>query len=235
MQRVSAAVRLSLPQRMSLIRNVIPSIQTLPQRALPLKKKPAKPTEKKQSKQVEVTEIRLVPYLPPELVKETVSFFSAKPKLKGLLDLLFSPIAPTDTETERLEYQRRWEAYDEVKQRVEARYRAQEERLQASTLDAIQNLPEDLHNEAIQNEPVPPPKKLLFNEMYREQIFKHELTERELVKLQVFQNLMYVRFPHTETKRREPEKFWLPESQAMSRQKMAALRGKQKKLQSKKK
>eukprot|EP00435_Cladocopium_sp_Y103_P045368 s1082_g13.t1 len=40
---------------------------------------------------------------------------------------------------------------------------------------------------------------------------------------QVFHNLMYVRYPHVDEKQRNPERFWIPENQKVSRQREAAL------------
>lgn len=40
---------------------------------------------------------------------------------------------------------------------------------------------------------------------------------------QVFHNLMYVRYPHSDEKQRNPDRFWIPENQKISRQKEVAL------------
>ncbi len=54
---------------------------------------------------------KLVPYIPPEFIKETLRFFDSRVKLKGLLDIICSPRASRDTEADRLEYQRKLEEY----------------------------------------------------------------------------------------------------------------------------
>eukprot|EP00913_Durusdinium_trenchii_P030711 g28765.t1 len=40
---------------------------------------------------------------------------------------------------------------------------------------------------------------------------------------QVFHNLLYVRYPHSSEKQRNPDRFWIPENQKVSRQKEAAM------------
>ncbi|KAL8455908.1 hypothetical protein Emag_000282 [Eimeria magna] len=67
------------------------------------------------------------------------------------------------------------------------------------------------------------PEELAFHQVYRQQIFD-SLTPLEKRKLQVFQNLMHIRFPHAELKKREPQLFWISERQAVGRQKEQALK-----------
>ncbi|KAL8275565.1 hypothetical protein Esti_000516 [Eimeria stiedai] len=67
------------------------------------------------------------------------------------------------------------------------------------------------------------PEELAFHQVYRQQIFD-SLTPLEKRKLQVFHNLMHIRFPHAELKRREPHLFWISERQAVGRQKEQALK-----------
>lgn len=71
------------------------------------------------------------------------------------------------------------------------------------------------------------PEELAFHHVYRQQIFA-SLTETERHKLQVFQNLIHIRFPHSQLKKRQPELFWISERQAVGRQKEQALKAKKK-------
>eukprot|EP00933_Yihiella_yeosuensis_P013929 TRINITY_DN12688_c0_g1_i1.p3 TRINITY_DN12688_c0_g1~~TRINITY_DN12688_c0_g1_i1.p3 ORF type:complete len:100 (+),score=23.65 TRINITY_DN12688_c0_g1_i1:417-716(+) len=87
---------------------------------------------------------------------------------------------------------------------------------------AIQQLPEDLHEEAIASTPQKVPQSLLFHNRYRGEIFQ-SLTMHEQRRLQTFHNLLYVRYPHSEEKSRNPSRFWVPETQIVSRQKEAAM------------
>ncbi|CBZ54380.1 conserved hypothetical protein [Neospora caninum Liverpool] len=65
------------------------------------------------------------------------------------------------------------------------------------------------------------PRALMFHEMYGKQLFQ-SLSPLERRKLQVFMNLMHVRYPHAELKRDKPGLFWLPERQVLSRQREGA-------------
>mmetsp|Transcript_23599 Transcript_23599/g.23370 ORF Transcript_23599/g.23370 Transcript_23599/m.23370 type:complete len:106 (-) Transcript_23599:29-346(-) len=91
---------------------------------------------------------------------------------------------------------------------------------------AIAQLPAELYDEAIKSEPEALPKELKLHVMYHNQ-FRQDLTELEQIKLQLFHNLMYIRYPHSEHKRRSPEKFWVPENRIMSRQQEAAMKQKE--------
>merc|ERR1740121_2558804 len=90
---------------------------------------------------------------------------------------------------------------------------------------AIRRLPQDLYEEAVASKPDKVPNSLLLHERHRAEIFSG-LSEDERRKLQCFQNLMYVRYPHSEEKQWNPQRFWVPENQIVSRQKEAALAGK---------
>ncbi|KAL8429375.1 hypothetical protein Efla_001213 [Eimeria flavescens] len=71
------------------------------------------------------------------------------------------------------------------------------------------------------------PEELAFHRLYRQQLID-SLTEQERHKLQVFQNLMHIRFPHADLKKREPHLFWISERQAVGRQKEQALKSRKK-------
>ncbi|KAF8822559.1 hypothetical protein IE077_003461 [Cardiosporidium cionae] len=164
---------------------------------------------------------RYVPYLPPSFLSSTIKFLEDKDKLRYLLQLLYSPKDSHDTSEDRCVYQRQFERYSEIKESVEKCSRHHEEIAAAHVAKAIKNLPSDLYEEATQSEPQPLPDELKFHEMYRKQLFDNELSSYEMKKLQTFQNLMHVRFPHTNAKREQPHLFWIKENLAMSRQKQA--------------
>merc|ERR1711957_755206 len=84
----------------TMLRSVCATARLLPQRALKAKKG----KKQQRSKQV-VGEVRLVPHIPNELIKETKEFFSNQPKVKALLELVFSPRDPQDSEGDRLDYE----------------------------------------------------------------------------------------------------------------------------------
>ena len=67
--------------------------------------------KKVQKKAKPAGEIKLLPFVPTELVKETMSFFGDARKCKAMLELTFSPQEPADTATDRNEYEaerRKW-------------------------------------------------------------------------------------------------------------------------------
>lgn len=196
-----------------------PAFRLLPQRALAQTKKKAK---KQQKKTAPAPEIKLVPYIPPELVKETREFFHNQPRFKALLELVFSPTDPKDTEADRLEYEKAHSEFEQLADKARRVYQAHEDRARERMWKAIRQLPEDLHNEAIASKPDKVPHALLFHARHRDEIFR-SLHDEERRRLQCFHNLMHVRFPHTDEKRRNPQRFWIPENQVISRQKEAAL------------
>jgi len=154
------------------------------------------------------------------LVKETLEFFKDESKVSALLDLIFSPLDPRETDTDRDEYQRRWELFEEEREVDEERYKSHEERANVLMFEAIRSLPEDLYDEAISPESVPLAESLQFHWRYRNQILR-DLADRDKKKLQVFRNLMHIRFPHSDAKARNPGLFWISESKAKSRQQLA--------------
>merc|ERR1712224_952312 len=116
-------------------------------------------------------------------------------------------------------------AFDHLSSKATAMYKAQERRADESMWRAIHNLPEDLYDEAIRSKPKPVPESHLFHVRYGNEIFAR-LHDEERNRLQVYQNLMHVRYPHVEEKARNPQRFWIPENQVISRQKEAAMQKK---------
>lgn len=170
-----------------------------------------------------------IPHIPASLAKPTVAFFGHKHRLKALLDIIFSPRTPQDTQEDRDEYQKRWEAYHSRRKNDEQRYSNHERKSNFRMMNAIRNLPADLYEEAIQSESVPLPSALQYHTMYRTQLLQSEYTNvRRLELLQIFQNLSKTRFPHIHIKRRNPNIFWLPQSKALTRQKEASAKRKTK-------
>jgi len=176
----------------------------------------------KQRKTAAAAEVRLVPHLPPELVKETREFFQNSNRFKGILELVFSPTAPKDDEGDRKQFEQARNDYDTTALQMRQAYEAQEARAAHRMWRAVQQLPEDLYEEAVASKPEPVPESLLLRVRHRDEIFS-DLNELERRKLQCFQNLMFVRYPHSEEKARNPQKFWIPENQVISRQKEAAM------------
>lgn len=56
---------------------------------------------------------KYVPFIPPQLVTETFNFLNVKSNIKALLDIICSPLKPTETVEQREEYTREWEVYKE--------------------------------------------------------------------------------------------------------------------------
>jgi len=199
--------------------HVMPQLDRIAGR-LPKKKK-----GKKQMKKTGTsgpTDVPLAPYLPPELTKETREFFTNQPRLKALLEMVFSPVNPKDTEADRLEYEEAKAEFDALATKARVVYEEHERRANERMWRAIQQLPADLHDEAIASKPEKVPEPLLFHVRYGNEVFRG-LNNEERRKLQVFHNLMYVRYPHAEEKARNPQRFWIPENQVISRQKEAAM------------
>lgn len=63
-----------------------------------------------------LSETRYLPYIPPAYVADTVSFFKDKNKVDNLLALIFGPQNSTDSYEDRVEYQKRFELYQFLKQ-----------------------------------------------------------------------------------------------------------------------
>ncbi|CAD7923565.1 unnamed protein product [Amoebophrya sp. A120] len=181
----------------------------------------------KAQKEKASTLIKLLPFLPGELVALTTSFLRREKNVKNLLQLIYSPAAPNDSEADREEYEKERRIYLSHLRKHEELLAKKKQLLEESTLKAIENLPKDFYEEAIEsdNDPHPEgfrksdvwPKDMLFHQMFRQQIFA-DMTFPEKKRLQTFQNFMRIRYPHAEVKRNDPERFWIPESQFVSRQ-----------------
>lgn len=73
------------------------------------------------------------------------------------------------------------------------------------------------------------PAELAFHSLYRSHFMSGGgLNAEERRRLQVFMNLMYLRFPHAEHKETKPHLFWTSEKAAISRDKERALASKKK-------
>ncbi|CAD7930065.1 unnamed protein product [Amoebophrya sp. A25] len=175
--------------------------------------------------------IKLLPHMPQELVTLTTSFLRKDKNLKNLLQLVYSPAEPAESEDDRAEYERERRIYLMELQNHREKLQKKRTQLEESILSAIRNLPAEHFDEAIlsDNEPHPSgdrkseilPRSLLFHQMYKGEIFR-DMDFHEKKRLQTFQNLMRLRYPHTDTKRADPERFWIPESQFVSRQRESA-------------
>mmetsp|Transcript_96399 Transcript_96399/g.171359 ORF Transcript_96399/g.171359 Transcript_96399/m.171359 type:complete len:210 (+) Transcript_96399:11-640(+) len=197
-----------------------PCFRVLPQRGLAQSKK--KKPGKQQRKQAAPQEVRLAPSIPPELTKESRQFFQNQGRFKALLELVFSPRDAKDTKEDQAEYEEKKAEFDTLCERSRRIYEVHEQRASHRMWRAMQQLPEDLYEEAVASKPEKVPEALLFHNRYRSEIFR-SLTDHEQRRLQAFHNLMYVRYPHSEEKQRNPDRFWIPENQIVSRQKEAAM------------
>ncbi|CAK9108654.1 unnamed protein product [Durusdinium trenchii] len=171
--------------------------RVLPLRGLAQTKKKAK--AKQQKKQRAPVPVKLVPNIPFELTKETREFFQNQTRFKALLDLVFSPREPKESEEDQAEYEETKAEFDTLCERANLIYKVHEERAEQRMWRAIQQLPEDLYNEAVASKPEKVPEELLFHNRYSGEIFR-SLSEFEQRKLQVFHNLLYVRYPHSSEK-----------------------------------
>merc|ERR1719440_563081 len=109
------------------------------------------------------------------------------------------------------------------------RLQQREARARAHMWRAVESLPADLQPEAMASPAQPVPDELLFHNLYQKD-WMASLNEEEEKRLQVFWNLMYVRYPHLEEKRRSPSLFFIPETQKVSRQRELAMLNRRRKL-----
>ncbi|EKX73451.1 conserved hypothetical protein [Theileria equi strain WA] len=172
---------------------------------------------------------RYLPYLPPGLVVDTVKSLKERESLSEILDLIFSPLKPTDTQEERVLYQNVYSSYKAYKQKIADKYLERQLFVEKEIFEAIQNLPENLYDEAVQSETEPIPEELTYQRAYRDQLINSELSDFEVDKLDAYRMLMYLRFPHLDIKKRSPGMFWIEEKKAISRQKQASLLARRKK------
>lgn len=56
---------------------------------------------------------KYVPFIPPQLLKETFNFIEKKANIRALLDIICAPLKPTETLKQREEFTREWEIYKE--------------------------------------------------------------------------------------------------------------------------
>jgi len=186
--------------------------------------------------------MRMVPYVPKDLSKETRDTFEAKemePRRKALIQLVFAPSSNVNTEEVRDTAESRGQFDCERQQFVREQmvridtYTKHEERAQEYMARAVRNLPAELYEEAISSEPQQLPKELQFHELYRNQWF-NALSDEEKRELQCYQNLMHVRYPHSAIKKSSPHLFWINENNMMNRSKEAAMKKAKPKVQKKK-
>ena len=166
----------------------------------------------------------LVPYIPRELATDTIEFFRSQPKVKALCELIFS-VDKTDQlgAADKAELETKTAELRQKRRQIDAAFRAHESKVQENIFAAIRELPPDLYFEAIQESKRPLPRSLLFHHRDEKQIFAR-LDERRLVELQAFENLMHIRYPHAEMRRRKPELFWIAASQIVSKQQELAMK-----------
>lgn len=170
-----------------------------------------------------------VPFIPREFAKDTIEFFrqTSSPHIKSLLDLVFSsPGFKSDlTEEENsalAELEEIEREYAHALADSRKKYDAQLEKARRAMFHAIQNLPEDMYEEAVQKGEMLPPESLQFHEMYKEQLMKENLSDWEQVKLQTFSNLMHIRYSHSEAKKKHKDRFFISESAALNLRKERA-------------
>ncbi|XP_951796.1 uncharacterized protein TA15845 [Theileria annulata] len=204
-----------------LLTTVIRPVQICNQ--IPLRKAPKPKTKPKPKQQETVGVTRYYPYIPPNLIVDTVNSLKDKESLSEILDLIFSPLSPSDTIEDRKLYQKTYNIYQLYKKKIIEKYKERESYVKSQMFDAIENLPENLYDETVQSETEPIPEELTFQKAYREQLINKHLSDYEIEKLDTFRMLMYLRFPHTETKLKNPGLFWLEEKKMISRQKQASL------------
>ena len=164
---------------------------------------------------------KTIPHIPREFAKDTIEFFrQSSPHVKSLLDLVFSASALPAAEDR--EVQKQTAEYEKALNERRLQFRAHEQRASRKMFEAIQNLPEDMYDEAVRKGERLPPESLQFHEMYGEQLKKDSLSDFELVKLQTFSNLMHIRYSHSEAKKKHKDKFFISEAAALNLRKERA-------------
>ncbi|CAG9481826.1 conserved Plasmodium protein, unknown function [Plasmodium vivax] len=191
----------------------------VPMRA-PAKKKNVQEKKKKDSAEEKdkLAETRYLPYIPPAYVADTVSFFKDKNKVDNLLSLIFGPQNSTDSHEDRVEYQKRFELYQFLKQREEEKYERHLLKMKEKIFKAVENLPEELYDESIQSGEPFDHKEIQFGLKYEKDIVKGLSSYRQKL-LHVYKILLYLRFPFYLIKKKKPMLFYISESKAISRQK----------------
>jgi hypothetical protein len=166
----------------------------------------------------------LVPYIPRELATDTIEFLRSQPKVKALCELIYG-IEKMEKlpEKDQSELAARKLKLLQQRKQIDSAFRAHESKAQENIFDAIRQLPPDLYHEAIQSSRRSVPRKLLFHARFEKQIFS-SLNDRRLVQLQAFENLMHIRYPHAEMRKRKPDLFWIPANQIVSKQQELAMK-----------
>jgi hypothetical protein len=163
---------------------------------------------------------RTIPHIPREFAKDTIEFFrQSSPHVKSLLDLVFSAkdIGSGDKEVVKMRAE-----YERALKERQDQFRIHEQRASRKMFEAIQNLPEDMYDEAVRKGEQLPPEALQFHEIYKEQLMGESLSDWELVKLQTFSNLMHIRYSHSEAKKKHKDKFFISEAAALNLRKERA-------------
>eukprot|EP00913_Durusdinium_trenchii_P022315 g20967.t1 len=80
---------------------------------------------------------------------------------EALLDLVFSPREPKESEEDQAEYEETKAEFDTLCERANLIYKVHEERAEQRMWRAIQQLPEDLYNEAVASKPEKVPEEHL--------------------------------------------------------------------------
>ncbi|SCM08140.1 conserved Plasmodium protein, unknown function [Plasmodium chabaudi adami] len=199
-------------------RNSCP-LSFVPMRAPP-KKKSAQDKKKKESLEAkkDLSETRYLPYIPPAYVIDTASFFKDKTKLDSLLSLIFSPQNANDTYEDRVEYQKRFELYQLLKEKEEQRYARHIEKIRENVFRAIHELPEELYDESIKGGELFDNKEIQFGLKYENSLLNN-LSNYKKKLLHVYKILLHLRYPFYLIKKKNPMLFYISESKAISRQK----------------
>ncbi|GAW80059.1 hypothetical protein, conserved [Plasmodium gonderi] len=207
-----------LSRILQLNRNYCPLL-FVPMRA-PAKKKNIQEKKKKESAEDKdkLAETRYLPYIPPAYISDTVSFFKDKNKVDNLLSLIFSPQNSTDTYEDRVEYQKKFEMYQILKQKEEEKYERHLEKMKEKIFKSIENLPEELYDESIKSGELFDHKEIQFGLKYENDLVNSLNNYRQKL-LHVYKILLYLRFPFYLIKKKNPMLFYISESKAISRQK----------------
>ncbi|SCP03988.1 conserved Plasmodium protein, unknown function [Plasmodium ovale] len=195
------------------------ALSFVPMRA-PAKKKNVQEKKKKESAEDKdkQAETRYLPYIPPAYVVDTVAFFKDKSKVDNLLSLIFSPQNATDTYEDRVEYQKKFEMYQILKEREDKKYNKHLEKMREKVFKSIANLPEELYDESIKGGELLDNKEIQFGLKYENDLLKH-LSNYKKKLLHVYKILLHLRYPFYLIKKKNPMLFYISESKAVSRQK----------------
>lgn len=194
---------------------VVPKRAPPKKKTIQEKKKKESTDEKDKDKE---SEKRYLPYIPPAYVVDTVTFFRDKNKLDSLLSLIFSPQNSTDSYEDRVEYQKKFEVYQILKNREEENYAKHLEKMKRKIFKAIENLPSELYDESIKEGELFDNKEIQFGLKYENSLIDN-LNSYKRKLLHVYKILLYLRYPFYLIKKKNPLLFYISESKAISRQK----------------